>query len=72
MATVTITLTDTEAGVEQIVNFGDEFDNNSAAHHLATLMLNHMDDEIRENNASDSVLFGSVVSRGDEFGRYPT
>lgn len=53
MATVTITLTDTEDGVEQTVNFGDEFDASSPSHHLATLMLNHLDDEIRKNNASN-------------------
>ena len=53
MATVTITLTDTEDGVEQTVNFGDEFDENSPSHHLATLMLNHLDDEIKANNAKE-------------------
>lgn len=51
MATVTITLTDTDAGVEQTVNFGEAFDTNSPAHHLATLMLNYVDDEIKANNA---------------------
>lgn len=55
MAIVTITLADTEGGVEQTVNFGDDFDANSPAHHLATMMLNHMDDEIKTNNSTSDL-----------------
>lgn len=51
MATVTITLTDTEAGVEQEVHYTDGFNKDSPAHFMSAVMLKLMQDEIEKNNA---------------------
>lgn len=53
MATVTITLSDVEAGVEQEVIYVDGFDKNSPAHFMAALMIKMMGDEVAANNVKE-------------------
>lgn len=53
MATVTITLTDTEAGVEQEVHYSEGFNKDSPAHFMAAVMLKLMQDEIDKNNHAE-------------------
>lgn len=52
MATVTITLTDTEAGVEQEVHYAEGFNQDSPAHFMSAVMLKLMQDEIDKNNVA--------------------
>ena len=57
MATVTITLSDTEDGlVEQVVSYGEAFEADSDAHQFANMMLKLAGDAVRAQNESAPLI----------------